>query len=79
MLRWVFVAAHGLSLVVTMGGRSRVAETAALCGGLSLQSSGPGYAGSRAQAQLWRTGLVAPQHADSSQTRDQTCVPCIGG
>ena len=22
--------------------------------------------------------LVAPQHAGSSQTRDQTCVPCIG-
>ena len=36
-------------------------------------------AGSRAQAQeLWCTGLVAPQHAGSSQTRDGTCVPCIG-
>ena len=34
---------------------------------------------SRAQAQqLWRTGLVALQHAVSSQTRAQTCVPCIG-
>ena len=28
--------------------------------------------------QLWHTGLVAPQHVGSSQTRDQTCVPCTG-
>ena len=35
--------------------------------------------GSRAQAQqLWRTGLVAPWHVESSQTRARTCVPCIG-
>ena len=32
-----------------------------------------------AQAQqLWLTGLVAPRHVGSSQTRAQTCVPCIG-
>ena len=32
--------------------------------------------GSRAQAQqLWHTGLVALQHAGSSQTRARTCVP----
>ena len=36
-------------------------------------------AGSRAQAQqLWHTGLVAPWHVGSSQTRAQTRVPCIG-
>ena len=35
--------------------------------------------GSRAQAQqLWRTGLVAPWHVGSSQTRDRAHVPCIG-
>ena len=28
--------------------------------------------------QLWRTGLVAPQHVGSSQTRARTRVPCIG-
>ena len=34
---------------------------------------------SRAQAQqLWHMGLVAPQHVESSQTRAQTLVPCIG-
>ena len=32
-----------------------------------------------AQAQqLWRTGLVAPWHVGSSQTRARTRVPCIG-
>ena len=35
--------------------------------------------GSRAQAQqLLCLGLVALQHGGSSQTRDQTCVSCIG-
>ena len=35
--------------------------------------------GCRAWAQsLWCMGLVAPRHRKSSQTRDQTCVPCIG-
>ena len=33
--------------------------------------------GSRVQAQqLWRMGLVAPQHVGFSQTRAQTLVPC---
>ena len=32
-----------------------------------------------AQAQqLWLTGLVAPRHVGSSQTRARTLVPCIG-
>ena len=35
--------------------------------------------GSRASAQqLWCTGLVAPQYVESSQTRDWTCIPCVG-
>ena len=29
-------------------------------------------------AQLWLTGLVAPQHVGSSWTRARTYVPCIG-
>ena len=34
--------------------------------------------GSRAWAQqLWYMDLVAPLHAESSQNRDRTCVPCI--
>ena len=27
---------------------------------------------------MWRTGLVAPRHVGSSQTRARTRVPCIG-
>ena len=35
-------------------------------------------AGSRAWAQqIWCTGLGAPWHVESSQTRNQTCVLCI--
>ena len=61
---------------------------------LLLQSTGSRWAGfssfgmwtqqlrlaaSRAQAQqLWRTGLVAPQHVGSSWTRARTRVPCTG-
>ena len=31
------------------------------------------------QAQsLWCTGLVAPQHVESSRSRDRTHVPCVG-
>ena len=28
--------------------------------------------------ELWCTGLITPRHVGSSQTRDQTSVPCIG-
>ena len=38
------------------------------------------HTGSRAQAQWLRcVGLVALWHVESPQTRDQTCVLCIGG
>ena len=37
------------------------------------------FAGSRVQAQqLWHTGLVAPWHVGSSQSRARIRVPCIG-
>ena len=45
------------------------------CRGLSLC----GAQAPDAQAQwLWLTGLVAPRHVGSSQTRARTYVPCIG-
>ena len=31
-----------------------------------------------ASLHMWHMGLVAPWHVDSSQTRNQTYVPCIG-
>ena len=40
------------------------------CFGLRLYSARAQY--------LWHTGLVAPRHVGSSQTRDRTPVPCIG-
>ena len=94
-LRWVFVAACGLSQVAASGDYSSL-----WCVGFSLwwllllwstgsrragfsscitQAQQLWLAGSRAQAQqLWRTGLVAPRHVGSSQTRARTCVPGIG-
>ena len=46
------------------------------CGTQARQSQ---LEGSRVQAQqLWRMGLVAPPHVESSRTRDQIHVPCIG-
>ena len=62
-LRWVFVAAHRLSLVAVSGGYSSLR-----CAGFSL----------RWFLSLRSTGLVAPRHVGSSRTRAQTHVPCIG-
>ena len=45
-LRWVFVAARGLSLVAASGGYSSLRGATSRCGGFSLWSTG-----SRAQAQ----------------------------
>ena len=67
----LFVAVHGLLMAVA----SLVAEHRLQARGLQQLC----LAGSRAQAQqLWRTGLVAPQHVGSSRTRARTRVPCIG-
>ena len=59
---------------------------ASYCGGFTrgAQALGPeGFCSCGLWAQqLWladsSTGLAAPQHVGSSQTRDQTCAPCIG-
>ena len=73
----------GFSLVVASRGYSSL-----WCAGFSLwwllllQSSGSrsaGFSSCGSQALERRhTGLVAPWHVESSQTRDRTCVPCIG-
>ena len=82
-LRWVFVAAHGLSLVAASGGYSSLQ-----CVGFSLRwllllwSTGSRHAGFSSYGtwaqQLWHMGLAAPQHVGSSQTRARTRVSCIG-
>ena len=52
------------------------------CGAWAFHCRGLSCCGARApdaQAQkLWLTGLVAPRHVGSSQTRARTRVPCIG-
>ena len=65
------------------GALSSCGAQASCCGGFSacgVQALGPaGFSSGGIWAQrLWHTGLVAPRHVGSSQTRDQTCVPCIG-
>ena len=46
---------------------------------LTIAASCCGAQAPDAQAQqLWLTGLVAPRHVGSSQTRARTRVPCIG-
>ena len=82
-LRWVFVAACGLSLVAVSHGYSSLRCTGfSLQWLLSLRSTGSRCAGfsscSTWAQQLWRMGLVTPRHVGSSRTRDRTCVPCIG-
>ena len=62
-LRCVFVAVRGLSLVVASGGYSSLR-----CAGFSLWWL----------LLLQSTGLVAPRHVGSAQTRARTRVPCIG-
>ena len=54
---------------------SSCGKQASLCGDFFCY--GAGALDSQAQ-QLWPTDLVAPGHVESSQIRDQTCVPCIG-
>ena len=51
----------------------------AVRGPLTIAASRCGAQAPVAQAQqLWLTGLVAPRHVGSSQTRAWTHVPCIG-
>ena len=51
----------------------------AVRGPLTIAASRCGAQAPDAQAQqLWLTGLAAPRHVGSSQTRARTRVPCIG-
>ena len=74
-LFWVFVSVQGLSPVAATGSTLHHGVRASHHRGLSYcRAQAPD-----AQAQqLWPTGLVAPRHVGSSQTRARTHVPCIG-
>ena len=74
---WVFVAARGLSLAAVSGGYSSLGHKSfSLLWLLLLRSTGFSSCITWALS-LGCTGLVAPWHVDSSQTRDQTCVSYI--
>ena len=65
-LLWVFIAAHGLSLVAESGGYSLVV----VCGLLIAVASPVETMSSRWMAQyLWYTGLIALGHVESSRNR----------
>ena len=65
----------GHSLVAASGGQSSSqCADLSLSRPLLLRSTGSRRAGSV----VWLTGLVAPRHVGSSQTRARTRVPCIG-
>ena len=74
-LHWVFIASHGLSLITVSPGCSLVGElrlpmtVAFLVAEHRLQSTGSAVVG---------LGLAASWHVSSSQTRERTCVPCLG-
>lgn len=73
-LCWVSVARAFSSCgdwgILSVAGHTLLTVVASLGAERRLQSTwASGAAG---------TGLVVPQHLDSSQTRDWTCVPCIG-
>ena len=74
-LHWVFIAASGLSLAVASKGYSPLRCTGfSLLWLLFLQSMGSRALGLQ---QLWLMNLVARRHMESSQTQDQTGVPCF--
>ena len=61
---WVFAVAHGLSPAAERG------HSPAATHRLGSWDAWAQY--------LWPTGLATVWHVKPSQTRDQTCVPCIG-
>ena len=75
-LHWVLVAAPGLSLVAVHWLLVVVASPVEKCRLHRLRSCGSWALELRLS--LRHKGFVAPRHVESFQTRDQTCVPCIG-
>ena len=79
-LHWVFVVACRLTLVVGSGSYSLVCLwwVGTHCGSFCRGAQALGHELSSCEGLLRHTGLVAPQHVESSWTRDWTRVPCIG-
>ena len=81
---WLFMAVLGLRGCVgfCLAVARRSCSLVVMWWLLLLQSMGPRVHGlsscSTWAQQMWCTGLVALWRVGSSQTRDQTCVSCIG-
>ena len=75
-LCWVFVYVLRVSLVVASNGSSSCSGFS--CGAWALEHAGLRNVGSTWAQQFWLTGLAVPCYVESSQTRDWTCVTCIG-
>ena len=71
-LDWIFSAGPGVSLVAVL--RLPIVVASLIFGALALGMPASVVVG----CELWRTDLAAPWHVESSQTRDQTQVPCVG-
>ena len=71
-----FAGCAGCSLLCAGFLWSRRAGAPLPCGGAGFSLQGLCLVKHRLK--LWLTGLVAPQHVESSLTRDRTCVPHIG-
>ena len=90
ILFYFFIFFNFIYLILAVLGLCFCARAFSSCGErgpLFIAVRGPHYRGLScrgaqapdAQAQqLWLTGLVAPRHVGSSQTRARTRVPCIG-
>jgi len=69
------VASCRLSLIVVSVGYSSCSALVSHCSGFFFWAQVLEHESSQ---QLWCKGSVASSHVESSRTRDQTCVPCIG-
>ena len=74
---WCTRAALNCGALASLRWLLLLGSTGIRCVGFSSCSVWVGSTAHRLQS-LWRRGLVADWHVESSQTRDQTCVPSIG-
>ena len=74
-LCWVFGSCEGFLQLRQVGATLHHGARASHHRGLSCCGA---QAPDAQTQQLWLTGLVAPRHVGSSQTRARTRIPCIG-
>ena len=78
--RWVFLTLHSVPWLQGAGANLCCLHgrgSPSCCGGAGSRLTSPRSCSTQAQ-EFRLTGLVAPRHAESSRTRERTCVPCTG-